>query len=158
MPQPPYIAVVIEGGLIQTVITEHWPSQLPPPRIVVVDYDKEGALDAELTEFSIGDEILEALCHIEVPTPFEAFDKPALSPHAVLTALGEAEDESPVQSPLYIARSLRQSIIDLDQQLMQQEQPPTGDDYNQLYVLANCGLIEVLKALGDPSDFADHHA
>ena len=69
MPQPPYIAVVIEGGLIQTVITEHWPSQLPQPRIVVVDYDKEGS-DDELTQFSIGDEIMEALCHIEVPSSF----------------------------------------------------------------------------------------
>ncbi|WP_313024531.1 hypothetical protein [Pseudomonas lopnurensis] len=65
MSLPPYIAVVIDGGVIQTVITEHWPSQLPQPRIVVVDYDKDGARDDELTEFSIGDEILEALCHIE---------------------------------------------------------------------------------------------
>ena len=155
MPQPPYIAIVIEGGLIQTIITEHWPNQLPLPRIVVVDYDKEGALDEELTEFSLGNEILEALCHVEVPTPFEAFDRPALSPLAVLTALGETDDESPTQSPLSIARSVRQSIVDLDQRLTQQEQPPTGDDYNQLYVLANCGLIEVLKALGDPTDFGD---
>ena len=35
------------------------------------------------------------------------------------------------------------------------EQAPTGDDYNQLYVLANCGLIEVQKALGDTTDFGD---
>ncbi|MGK8436742.1 hypothetical protein ACRS3X_05200 [Ectopseudomonas hydrolytica] len=150
---PPYIAIVIEGGVIQDVITEHWPSQLPRPRIVVVDYDKDGARDDELIEFSIGDEILEALCHVEVPTPFEAFDKPTLSPLAVLTALGETNDKSPAESPLSIARSVHQSIVDLDQQRMQQEQPPTGDDYNQLYVLANCGLIEVLKALGDPTDF-----
>ncbi len=155
MPQPPYIAVVLEGGLIQTVITEHWPGQLPQPRVVVVDYDKEGALDEDLTEFSIGNEILEALCHLEVPTPFEAFDKPALSPLAVLTALGETDDEPPTKSPLSIARSVRQSIVDLDQRLTQQELPPTGDDYNQLYVLANCGLIEVLKAMGDPTDFGD---
>nr|WP_260678976.1 hypothetical protein [Pseudomonas mendocina] len=31
MPQPPYIAIVIEGGLIQTVITEHWPCQRKRP-------------------------------------------------------------------------------------------------------------------------------
>lgn len=155
MSLPPYIAVVIDGGVIQTVITEHWPSQLPQPRIVVVDYDKDGARDDELTEFSIGDEILEALCHIEVPTPLEAFDKPALSPHAVAAALGEADEASTAESPLSVARSVRQSIVELDQQLMQQEQPPTGDDYNHLYVLANCGLIDVLKALGDPTDFGE---
>ena len=154
MPQPPYIAVVIEGGLIQTVITEHWPSQLPPPRIVVVDYDKEGS-DDELTQFSIGDEIMEALCHIEVPSSFESFDKPSLSPRAVLTALGEPENEPPAESPLSIAQAVRKSIIDMDQQLMRQELPPTGDDYNQLYVLASNGLIDVLKALGDSSDFGE---
>ncbi|MGP3790498.1 hypothetical protein [Pseudomonas sp. B392_1p] len=155
MPQAPYIAVVVEGGVIQTVITEHWPSDLPRPRIVVVDYDKDGAGKNELTEFCIGDEILEALCHVEVPTPFEAFDKPALSPRAVLTALGEAQEDPAGQSPLSIARSVRQSVIELDQQLMQQEQAPTGDDYNQLYVLANSGLINVLKALGAPTDFGE---
>ncbi|HCE6397608.1 hypothetical protein OGV25_21095 [Pseudomonas sp. P1B16] len=154
MSQPPYIAVVIEGGLIQTVITEHWPNQLPPPRIVVVDYDKEGS-DDELTQFSIGDEIMEALCHIEVPSSFEAFDKPSLSPRVVLTALGEPEYEPVAESPLSIAQAVRQSIIDLDQQLMQQEQPPTGDDYKQLYVLASNGLIDVLKALGDSSVFCE---
>lgn len=155
MPHAPYIAVVVEGGIIQTVITEHWPSDLPRPRIVVVDYDKDGARDDELTEFSIGDEILEALCHIEVPTPFETFDKPALSPRAVLAALGESQVEPAGESPLSIARSVRRSIVELDQQLMQQEQAPTGDDYNQLYVLTNGGLIDVLKALGDPTDFGN---
>lgn len=155
MPQAPCIAVVVEGGLIQTVITEDWPSALPRPQIVVVDYDKEGALDDELTEFAIGDEILEALCHIEAPTPFEDFDTPALSPRAVLTALGEAGDQSAAESPLSIARSVRQSIVELDQQLMQHELAPTGGDYNALYQLANGGLIEVLKALGDPTDFGE---
>lgn len=155
MPQAPCIAVVVEGGLIQTVITEGWPNDLPRPRIVVVDYDKDGALDDELTEFSIGDEILEALCHVEVPTPFETFDKPALSPRAVLTALGEDQEELIAEVPLSIARSVRQSIVELDQQITQREQAPTGDDYNQLYVLANCGLINVLKALGDPTDFGE---
>ncbi|WP_313024528.1 hypothetical protein [Pseudomonas lopnurensis] len=80
---------------------------------------------------------------------------PALSPHAVAAALGEADEASTAESPLSVARSVRQSIVELDQQLMQQEQPPTGDDYNHLYVLANCGLIDVLKALGDPTDFGE---
>lgn len=35
------------------------------------------------------------------------------------------------------------------------EQAPTGDDYNALYQLANGGLIDLLKTLGDPTDFGD---
>ncbi|MGU2315866.1 hypothetical protein ACSEV1_27395 [Pseudomonas aeruginosa] len=50
---------------------------------------------------------------------------------------------------------MRQNILDLEAQLNQSEQSPTGDDYNHLYILANCGLIDVLKALGDTTDFGD---
>ena len=34
------------------------------------------------------------------------------------------------------------------------KQAPTGDDYNRLYQLANGGLLDLLKALGDPSSTA----
>ena len=30
-----------------------------------------------------------------------------------------------------------------------------GETPNALYVLANCGLIELLKSLGDPTDFGE---
>lgn len=60
-----------------------------------------------------------------------------------------------VSEPLALARRVRQNILDLDAQLNQSEQSPTGDDYNHLYILANCGLIDVLKALGDTTDFGD---
>jgi len=43
LPQPPTIAVIVEGGLVQTTLIEGWPAHQPLPRIVVVDYDKEGA-------------------------------------------------------------------------------------------------------------------
>jgi len=59
------------------------------------------------------------------------------------------------ESPLETAQSVRQSILDLDAQINASEQAPTGDDYNHLYVLANCGLIDVLKAMGDTTDFGD---
>ena len=83
----PCIAVVIENGVVQTILIEGWPDQFPLPRIVVVDFDKEGADESELTEFVIGNEIVEALCHVEVPSVYESFDKPALSPRTVLVAL-----------------------------------------------------------------------
>ena len=86
------IAIVIEGGLVQTTLIERWPDQLPLPRIVVVDYDKDGADETELTEFAIGNEVVEALCHVEVPSVYESFDQPALSPCTVLAALEDTGD------------------------------------------------------------------
>jgi len=75
MSKIPYISVVIEGGLVQTTLIERWPDQLPLPRIVVVDYDKDGADETEFTEFAIGNEVVEALCHVEVPGVYESFHK-----------------------------------------------------------------------------------
>ena len=83
----PCIAVVIEGGVVQTILIERWPDQFPLPRVVVVDYDKEGADESELTSFAVGNEIEEALCHVKVPTVYESADRPVLSPCVVLVAL-----------------------------------------------------------------------
>lgn len=95
----------------------------------------------------------EAICRGDTPTVFESLPD-ALSPRSVLTELGESiADEMP--GPLALTRSVRQDIVDLDARLNAVEQAPTGDDYNQLYILANCGLIEVQKALGDTNDFGD---
>lgn len=79
----------------------------------------------------------------------------ALSPRALLAALGETDDDEKPSSALVLAREVRQSILDLDGRLDRLEQAPTGDDYNALYQLANGGLIDLLKTLGDPTDFGD---
>jgi hypothetical protein len=50
---------------------------------------------------------------------------------------------------------VRQSILELDERLNRLEQAPAGDDYNRLYVVANGGLIDLLKVLGNPTDFGD---
>lgn len=153
MSRNPSFAVVLEGGLVQTILVQDWPSYLPLPPFAVVDYDTEGADDDEITQFPIGTTDAEAVCRGETPTVHEALAD-SLSPRAVLTALDEpVVDSGP--DPLAIARSVRQSILDLDAQLNAAEQPPSGEDYNHLYVLANCGLIDVLKALGDPADFGE---
>lgn len=147
----PSFAVVLEGGLVQAIVAQDWPTHLPLPAFAVVDYDAEGAADDEITR--VGDAGAEAVCRSEVPSVFEAIPG-ALSPRAVLAALGEpVADKTP--EPLALARSVRQGILDLDARLMAAEQAPAGDDYNELYVLANCGLIDVLKLLGDPTDFGD---
>jgi hypothetical protein len=86
--QTPYIAVVLEGGLVQTVILEAWPPAVPLPRILVVDYDTEGADDDELTTFTIGADHYEAVCHGVEPTVYESLDT-ALSPKALLTCDGD---------------------------------------------------------------------
>lgn len=154
-PSPhPSFAVVLEGGLVQTILVQDWPPYSPLPQIAIVDYDTEGADADEITRFPIGATEEEAVCRVEVPTRYESLPD-ALSPRAVLGALGAAAESEAADSPLAIARSVRQSILELDAQLNDAEQAPTGDDFNQLYVLANCGLIDVLKAMGDFTDFGE---
>lgn len=154
-PSPfPSFAVVLEGGLVQTILVQDWPPYSPLPQIAIVDYDIEGADADEITRFPIGSTQEEAVCRVELPTRYESLPD-ALSPRAVLSALGAAVVNDAVDSPLAVARSVRQSILELDAQLNDAEQAPTGDDYNHLYVLANCGLIEVLKAMGDFTNFGE---
>jgi hypothetical protein len=64
---------------------------LPLPRLVVVDYDIDGADENELTCFTIGTSPAQARCHSQ---PLEAYETcaVALSPKAVLAALGEPVD------------------------------------------------------------------
>lgn len=87
----PTIAIVLEGGVVQTTLIEGWPSHLSRPHIVVVDYDTEGMPENELTSFGIGNDVLTACCHVQTPDAYETFDTPALSPRAVFAALGELD-------------------------------------------------------------------
>jgi len=152
MSSPASMAVVLDGGFVQCVIAQNWPSTVPLPRLVVVDYDTEGADEEEITQFSIGDTTAEAICRVEPVSVYESFDK-ALSPTAVLAALGEPIAPTPSESPLAVARGVRQSILNLHGRLKRHEKPCTDDGYIALYETANRGLIEVLKALGDQADF-----
>ncbi len=154
MTRIPSLAVVIEGGMFQTIIVQDWPGQVPLPRIAVVDYDTDDANEQDLIRFSIGDEQVEAVGHSPVPDVYEDLTE-ALSPRSFLAALGEPVDDEQAEAAMAVARSVRDSIVALDQELNRKEQSPTGDDYNHLYVLANCGLIDVLKAMGDTTDFGD---
>lgn len=149
MSRNPAMAVVIEGGLVQTIIIQAWPAEIPLPRIVIVDYDIEGASDDEITRFSIGGDPAEAFCRGEVPQVYEALAD-ALSPKVLLTALGDEADDDVRDSPLAIARTLRERIVELDAQLSRPKREPSGDDYRRLYELTRRGLIDLLTALGDP--------
>lgn len=151
MPPTSSIAVVLEGGLVQAFIVQDWPAQLALPRVVIVDHDTEGADREELTSFRIGPDAVEAFCRGEDPLVYTS-QADVLSPRAVLAALGEpVADEAP--ELLALARSVRQGILDLDAEITAAERSPTGDDYNDIYLQANSGPIDVLKALGDPTDF-----
>ncbi|MFT0546125.1 hypothetical protein ACMHYO_07175 [Allopusillimonas ginsengisoli] len=154
MSRNPSFAVVLEGGLVQATLVQDWPQHLPLPQFAIVDYDTEDAAADEVTHFAIGATAAEAICRGETPTVYESLPD-ALSPRVVLAALGESVRDNDTDSPLAMAQSVRQSILDLDAQINANEQAPTGDDYNHLYVLANCGLIDVLKAMGDTTDFGD---
>lgn len=144
----PSIAVVLEGGAVQTTLIEGWPSQLPRPCIVVVDYDTEGMAENELTLFRIGHEIVDARCHTQTPDVYEAFDTPALSPRAVLAALGESVDPI-VESPLHIARRLRRAVRELEGAIHRHQRRPDNHDYNALLALIIAGLAELSIAMGD---------
>lgn len=150
MSQAPYIAVVLDGGLVQTIIVEAWPPVMPLPCIVIVDYDIDDADDDELTVFTIGTDEYEAYCRCVEPIVYESLDT-ALSPRNLLTDSDDEANASTVSSPLAVARALRKRILELDGQLNDQVRVPTADDYHRLYALANDGLIDVLKALGDPT-------
>ncbi|WP_193073099.1 hypothetical protein [Pseudomonas sp. FME51] len=153
MSRHPSFAVVLEGGLVQAIVVQDWPTHLPLPPFAVVDYDTEGAADNEIVYFDIGNTKAEALCRSDTPTVFESLPD-ALSPRIVLAALDEPILDD-IPDVLTQARKVRQSILDMDAWINAGEQAPTGDDYNSLYVLANCGLIELLKSLGDPTDFGE---
>jgi hypothetical protein len=108
MSQTPSLAVVVEGGLVRTIIVQDWPASLPLPRIAVVDYDTEGAEDDRLTRFSLAGETLEALCYSETPEVYEPSAK-VLSPRALLAAIGEAVDDGQARLPLTPAPSIERS-------------------------------------------------
>jgi len=88
MPQASSIAVVLQRGVVETIIVEGWPNSIPLPRIVVVDYSVELADDDEVTEFTIGSDNHAAVCHEIAPTVHELQDV-ALSPKQLLTLVHE---------------------------------------------------------------------
>jgi hypothetical protein len=65
------------------------------------------------------------------------------------------QGKPPQETPLEHARALRQEIVDLDLSIENNGGQPTADDYRHLYQIANCGVIELLKLLGDTTDFGD---
>lgn len=156
MTRTPSMAVVLETAGVESILVQDWPAQLPLPHIVVVDYDIEGSeyRDSGITQFTIGGEPAQAICTSDEPVVYESFPfQTTLSPRTVLRALGDPLDDDGTESPLSVARRVRQSILELGARLNDREQAPKRDRYNQLYVLANTGLIDVLKAMGDRTDF-----
>lgn len=151
MSQPPFLAIVIEGGMVQWLVAEAWPGHLPLPRIVIVDHDTDGVDDDAITTFTIGQETVRAVCSATTPAVAESYEE-FLSPKAVLAALGEPVDGGPSPSPVLLTRELRSRIQALDGELDRNERPPTGDDYNRLHAIVNGWLIDILKALGDRPD------
>ncbi len=47
--EPPTVAVILEGGLVQCVVSDR-PSDIPPMNLMVIDYDTEGADEEELLQ------------------------------------------------------------------------------------------------------------
>tara|TARA_R110001583_G_scaffold195118_1_gene369358 strand:+ start:104666 stop:105130 length:465 start_codon:yes stop_codon:yes gene_type:complete len=144
-----YIGLLVTDDDIDAVVLEGWPADVPKPRMVVFDYASIDVPD-------------EYLLHVKTGTPNGGFtgrevfpieygrDCRYPSPAEILSVL-DARKPPEKPSVLSIARGVHQSILELDARLDRLEQAPTGDDYNRLYELANGGLIDLLKALGEPS-------
>jgi hypothetical protein len=47
--EPPTVAVILEGGLVQCIVS-NYPGNLPPMNVMVLDYDTEGADEEELLQ------------------------------------------------------------------------------------------------------------
>lgn len=135
MSRTPSFAVVLEGGLIQSVVVQDWPVHLPLPPFALVDYDTESADDDEIVRFNIGSTTAEALCRSDTTTVFESLPD-ALSPRVVLAAL-DAPVLEVMPEPMAQARRVRQSVLDLDVRLNANKQAPSGSEYNEPYVLIN---------------------
>ncbi|MCW5706922.1 hypothetical protein [Shinella sp.] len=151
MSQAPLLAILLEGGRVQCLITEAWPVQLPLPRIVIIDFDTEGASDDGLTTFSIGDMPVKARCRTGTPIVSEAYEG-FLSPSAVLAAMGRPVASDRAVSPIMLASQMQRRIQALDAELNRNERPPTGDDYDRLHAIVNGWLIDITLALGERPD------
>ncbi|GAJ29343.1 hypothetical protein [Acidomonas methanolica] len=89
----PSIAVALEGGIVLAVVLQDWPSHIPHPRIVVVDYDIDGADQAEIKVIPTGDGFTEALCYSEQAVIYENAPG-AISPDAIINTLTLSADRT----------------------------------------------------------------
>ena len=146
------IGLLVTDDDIDAVILEGWPADVRKPRIVVFDYAGHNVPDEYVLRIGTGAPNA-GLTGREVFAVEYGPDCRYPSPAEILSIF-DTRKPAEKASALSIARDVHQSILDLDAQLDRLEQAPTGDDYNRLYQLANGGLLDLLKALGDPSSTA----
>ena len=146
------IDLLVTDDDIDAVILEGWPADVRKPCIVVFDYAGHDVPDEYVLRIGTGAPNAGLTGREVFPVEYGR-DCRYPSPAEILSAL-DARRPAEKPSALSIARDARQSILDLDARLDRLEQAPTGDDYNRLYQLANGGLTDLLKALGDPSSAA----
>lgn len=142
MSPTPCIGLLVIDDEIVAAILEGWPSGVLKPRLVAFDH---AGNDVLVNTGLKGREVF--------PVEYEPGGSHP-SPSEILAVL-DARSQVKDSFPLRVARRVRQSILELDERLNRLEQAPTGDDYNRLYVVANGGLIDLLKVLGNPTDFGD---
>ena len=143
------IGLLMTNDDIDAVILEGWPNGVPKPRTVVFDYAGNDVLDEYVLRVSTGAPNAGLTGREMFPVEYGPECRYP-SPAEILSVL-DARKPADKPSALSIARCVHQSILELDARLDRLKQTPTGDGYNRLYQLANGGLIDLLKALGDPS-------
>lgn len=67
MDLPMQIAVVLEGGMVQSTHVANLPEGQDPPDILVIDYDTEGASEEDITTFEIDGDDHQAICSTHIP-------------------------------------------------------------------------------------------
>ena len=145
------IGLLVTNDDIDAVIFEGWPDGVPKPRMVVFDYAGNDVLDEYVLRVSTGAPNAGLTGREVFPVEYGP-DCRYPSPAEILSVL-DARKPADKPSALSIARGVHQSILEW-MRGDRLEQAPTGDDYNRLYQLANGGLLDLLKTLGDPSSTA----
>ena len=145
------IGLLVTNDDIDAVIFEGWPDGVPKPRMVVFDYAGNDVLDEYVLRVSTGAPNAGLTGREVFPVEYGP-DCRYPSPAEILSVL-DARKPADKPSALSIARGVPEHPR-MDARLDRLEQAPTGDDYNRLYQLANGGLLDLLKTLGDPSSTA----
>jgi ferredoxin len=122
------IAIVIEGGGVQSIVIQGHPKEMKPPHFVVVDYDIKDANPDELIRFALGGDTAEACCSHRIPDVFEEFPSgKALNPTEVRLAIDNQQFR---QDACTQVRDLIAAIKRTDRE--SKDMPLHGTDYENL--------------------------
>lgn len=130
------IAIVIEGGSVQSIVLQGYPKEFSPPHFVVVDYDTKDASSENLIRFAIDGKTVEAICGHRIPEVYEEFTSgKALSPNDIRSAIDREQFQ---QQTAMQVRGLIAAVQQVDRDL--------GRMYSRTHDYENLRRIVLNKA------------